>query len=216
MATSLGREPSVGELRLMNPPDYAVRAHEHPAAWLERWLQEADESGELNHNAMALSTLNASGAPRTRFVLCKGVNETGLRFFTNLESDKGIELARDNRVSVAFYWSILRRQVRVEGTVSLLPDEDADAYFRSRDRLSNVGAWASQQSRPVANREALEAEVETISKRFADEVPRPPHWTGFHLKADSWEFWQDQPGRIHDRWVLKPDADDWLMWRLQP
>ena len=200
----------------MSIPDYAVPAPEHPSAWLERWLGEAETSGELNHTAMALSSLDCRGGPRTRFVLCKGVNQTGLRFFTNLESDKGTELARDPRVSVAFYWSILKRQVRVEGTVSLLPEEEADQYFASRNRLSNIGAWASQQSRPIASREELETAVERYAKRFAGDVPRPPHWSGYQVRAEVWEFWQDQPGRIHDRWVLKKEREGWIQWRLQP
>ena len=165
---------------------------------------------------MALSSVDATGAPRTRFVLCKGVNASGLRFFTNFESDKGRELARDRRVSIAFYWSILNRQVRVEGKVSRLTDEEADAYFASRSRLSKIGAWASQQSRPIASREELEAAVEKTSTRFRAEVPRPPHWSGYHLCAEAWEFWQDQPGRVHDRWVVKSAGGEWLQWRLQP
>ena len=200
----------------MTIPDYASEPEEAPTDWLRRWLEEAKAAGELNHTAMALSTLDASGAPRTRFVLCKGVTETGIRFFTNLESQKGIEMTRDNRVSVAFYWSIPRRQVRVEGTVKLIDDAEADAYFASRSRLSNVGAWASQQSRPVASREALEQAVEAVSNRYGEAIPRPPHWSGYHLTATSWEFWQDQPGRIHDRWTLRNHEGRWLMWRLQP
>ena len=201
---------------LMPIPNYATQAEEAPTTWLNRWLREAEASGELNPTAMALATLDASGAPRNRFVLCKGVTDDGVRFFTNLESDKGIELARDQRVSVAFYWSILRRQVRLDGTVSPLDAAEADAYFASRSRLSNLGAWASQQSRPIETREELEAAVEAVSERFTEDVPRPPFWSGFRLRAESWEFWEDRPGRIHDRWVLKPGEEGWLMWRLQP
>ena len=117
---------------------------------------------------------------------------------------------------VAFYWSILKRQVRVEGTVRLLSDEEADQYFASRSRLSNIGAWASQQSRPIASREQLEEAVDAIARRYDGDVPRPPHWSGYHLRAESWEFWQDKPGRIHDRWLLKRGGEGWLQWRLQP
>ncbi len=200
----------------MTFPDFAHEPTEEPTAWLNRWLSEAEASGQVNHTAMALSTLDAEGAPRVRFVLCKGVTEKGLRFFTNLESDKGHEIARDNRGSVAFYWSILRRQVRVEGRLTPIDEAEADAYFASRSRLSNVGAWASQQSRPIESREALETAVEEVSARYGESVPRPPHWSGFHLHAERWEFWQDHPGRIHDRWVLVPDGGGWKMWRLQP
>ena len=200
----------------MSVPHFAEAPPEQPTDWLRRWLSEAEASGERNHTAMALATVGPSGAPRVRFVLCKGVTDSGLRFFTNLESDKGHEIARDNRVSVAFYWSILKRQVRVEGRLTPLSDAEADAYFASRERLSNVGAWASQQSRPIASRDELETAVEAVSGRHGESVPRPPHWSGFHLKADKWEFWQDHPGRIHDRWVLQPDGTDWKMWRLQP
>ena len=200
----------------MTFPEFAKPCSELPSDWLRRWLQEAEESGQINHTAMALSTVGPDGAPRVRFVLCKGVSDTGLRFFTNLESDKAQEIAADNRVSVAFYWSNLRRQVRVEGQLQVLPDEEADAYFETRSRLSNVGAWASNQSRPIASRDQLEAAVKSVSARFGETVPRPPHWSGYHLKAAQWEFWQDHPGRIHDRWVLKQDGSQWMMWRLQP
>ena len=197
-------------------PDYAEAPPEHPTAWLDRWLTEAEASGELNHTAMVLSTLASDGAPRARFVLCKGVTANGVRFFTNLESDKGNEIAGDNRVAIAFHWTILKRQVRIEGTVTRMADAEADAYFASRSRLSNVGAWASQQSRPIATRAELENAVEAVSKRYGETVPRPPHWTGFHVHATRWEFWQDQPGRIHDRWTMVPEGNGWTMWRLQP
>ena len=200
----------------MTIPDFAETPTELPSDWLRRWLTEAEASGEHNHTAMALSTLDESGSPRVRFVLCKGVTDSGIRFFTNMNSPKANELGRDNRVSVAFYWSILKRQVRIEGTVTVLPDADADAYFASRSRLSNVGAWASQQSQPIPSRDDLVQAVEAVSSRYGDDVPRPPHWSGFHITADSWEFWQDQPGRIHDRWIIKPVDGDWRMWRLQP
>ena len=200
----------------MNFPEFAVEATEEPTAWLRRWLHEAEASGELNHTAMALATLDFTGAPRVRFVLCKGVTDMGLRFFTNLESDKGREIAKDNRVSVAFYWSILKRQVRIEGTVCPVTDAEADAYFATRSRLSNVGAWASQQSRPIASRDALLRAVDEVSARYGDTIPRPPHWSGYHVHATKWEFWQDHPGRIHDRWTLQPSDTGWKMWRLQP
>ena len=200
----------------MTFPDFAKPCSELPTDWLRRWLQEAEDSGQVNHTAMALASVGHEGAPRVRFVLCKGVSDTGLRFFTNLESDKAREIAGDNRVSVAFYWSILRRQVRVEGQLELLSDAEADAYFETRSRLSNVGAWASNQSRPIASREQLEDAVEAVSARFGETVPRPPHWSGYHLKADKWEFWQDHPGRIHDRWVMRQNGEQWMIWRLQP
>ena len=115
-----------------------------------------------------------------------------------------------------FHWSILRRQVRVEGTVALLDSAEADAYFATRNRLSNVGAWASRQSQAVSSREELEAAVDEVSKRYGDTIPRPPHWSGYHLTATAWEFWQDQPGRIHDRWTIQKVQGQWRMWRLQP
>ena len=146
----------------MRFPDFAKDATEAPTEWLRRWLAEAEESGELNHTAMALSTLDLDGSPRVRFVLCKGIHPTGIRFFTNFESDKAIQISNDNRVAVAFYWSILKRQVRIEGTVVPVSDAEADDYFSSRSRLSNVGAWASQQSRPIDSRESLLAEVEAV------------------------------------------------------
>ena len=200
----------------MSFPEFAEDAPELPTEWLRRWLKEAEESGELNHTAMALSTLDLDGSPRVRFVLCKGFHPNGIRFFTNFESDKAIQIGNDNRVAVAFYWSILKRQVRIEGTVTPVTDAEADEYFASRSRLSNVGAWASQQSRPIDSRESLLSAVEDVSARYGDTVPRPPHWSGYHLHATKWEFWQDHPGRIHDRWTLQPHSDGWKMWRLQP
>lgn len=200
----------------MTLPEFATPATETPGARLRRWLEDAQQAGQPNHTAMALSTLDAAGAPRTRFVLCKGITEAGIHFYTNLESDKGLEIARDPRVSVAFYWAATGRQVRLEGVLSPLPDDEADAYFASRSRLSKVGAWASDQSRPVPSRDVLLAAVEAAEARFPDAVPRPPHWSGFHLHADRWEFWEDQPGRIHDRWVLVSAEGTWMTWRLQP
>ena len=207
---------SVAKQKSIDAPDYAVPVPDSPTSRLSLWLQEASVKKEVNHTAMALSTINSSGAPRVRFVLCKGVTESGLRFFTNLQSEKAMDIKNDNRVAAAFYWPNLERQVRIEGTVSLISDEEADAYFATRDRLSQLGAWASQQSRPIASRRELEAAVQDVSTRFEEDIPRPPHWSGFHLHATVWEFWQEKPGRIHDRWILKKAEDEWLTWRLQP
>ena len=200
----------------MNVPEYAQDATEAPTAWLKRWLDEAKAAGQINHTAMALSTLSASGAPRVRFVLCKGITDTGIQFFTNLESDKALEIAGDQRVAVAFYWQAVGRQVRIEGTLTPLDDATADAYFATRSRMSQIGAWASAQSRPIPTREDLLAAADEVEARFPEAVPRPPNWSGFHLHAEHWEFWVDQPGRIHDRWVLREGGSGWKIWRLQP
>ncbi len=200
----------------MTHPPYAQPVSEPPGQWLERWLTEAAASGQRNHTAMALSTLDAEGAPRTRFVLCKGVSEHGVRFFTNLQSDKGLQIARDARVSVAFYWSILDRQVRLSGRLTQISDAQADAYFQSRHRLSQLGAWASEQSRPVQNRQQLDTAFDSLAERYPDVVPRPPHWSGFDLHAERWEFWSAKPGRMHERWTVQRGPQGWTQWLLQP
>lgn len=195
-----------------------------PAAIVERWLAEAfAEGGQPNPHAVALATVDADGRPSVRMVLCNHIDVARGAFtiYTNRESRKGRALAHDPRAAMTFHWP--GRQVRIEGRVEWTPDEACDAYFASRPLEARLGAWASRQSRPVASRAALLAEVEAAAQRFQarrehDVVPRPPHWGGFTLVAESVELWVDRRGRIHDRAVWRREAEGgpWHATRLQP
>jgi pyridoxamine 5'-phosphate oxidase len=190
-----------------------------PFALWETWFAEARESEPNDPNAMALSTVDPQGLPDVRMVLLKGADRDGFVFYTNTESAKGAELAANPKAAVVFHWKSLRRQVRVRGPVERVSDAEADAYFQSRPRDSRIGAWASQQSRPLESRFALEKAVASYATRFAiGEVPRPPHWTGFRIRPVYMEFWQDRPFRLHDRLVFRrPDPEeDWERSRLYP
>jgi pyridoxamine 5'-phosphate oxidase len=200
----------------MKIPKFAEKPKHEPWKWLNLWLNDAELEGETESTAMALSTIDKQGAPRTRFVLCKGVNEDGIRFFTNLNSAKGNEISDNPVSSIAFHWPKMNRQVRVQGNLVRVSDLEADEYFHSRNKLSKIGAWASKQSQPLDSRETLLKAVSEFSDKYQTEVPRPPHWTGFRLIPDYWEFWQGHDGRLHDRWVVRPADDAWLSWRLYP
>lgn len=171
-----------------------------PTRQLQRWLKEAIDSGHPEPTAMTLATASPSGEPSARVVLAKGVDPRGIVFFTNYESDKGKELARNARACANFFWVLLERQVRVTGVVEKVTEEESDAYFRTRPRESQLGAWASEQSSVLAGRAELEARLADARVRFgAGEVPRPPHWGGFRLVPDRVELWQGRPNRLHDR-----------------
>jgi len=200
----------------MKIPEFAQEPLQPPSVWLERWIKEAEEAGEIDPTAMSLSTIDSSGAPRTRFVLCKGTSESSIRFFTNLDSSKAQDISSDSRASVAFYWPILNRQVRAEGQLEKIADEEADFYFETRSRLSKIGAWASKQSQPLESREDLLKAVDIYSTRFNQHIPRPSHWSGFRLETSRWEFWQGHEGRLHDRWVIQLLDENWTSWRLYP
>lgn len=198
-------------------PSHARPPVRQPGEWLQAWLTEAKAAGEAEPTAMALASVGEGGSPTLRFVLCKAVNERGVRFFTNLNSVKGRELLATPQAAVAFHWPIVGRQVRLEGRVELVPPADADAYYCSRDRLSQIGAWASQQSQPLAKRQDLLDAVDAYSAQFAEsQIPRPPHWSGFELVASRWEFWEQGPGRLHERWTMERAQTGWLAWQLFP
>ncbi|PTM60546.1 pyridoxamine 5'-phosphate oxidase [Phreatobacter oligotrophus] len=173
---------------------------QEPFALFDTWLAEAGRSEPNDPNAMALATVDADGLPNVRMVLLKGVDPRGFVFYTNTESQKGTELDGQKKAAVVFHWKSLRRQVRVRGPIERVADAEADEYFASRPRGSRIGAWASQQSRELESRFALEKAVASYTAKYAiGEVPRPPHWTGYRILPVSIEFWHDRPFRLHDR-----------------
>lgn len=198
-------------------------AHEaavDPIAQFAAWLAEAETSEPNDPTAMTLATADATGAPTARMVLLKGVDERGFVFYTNSESRKGMALNANPRAALVFHWKSLRRSVRVEGAVERVSEQEADAYFRSRPRDSRIGAWASDQSRPMHGRFDLEKRVAAYAARYAiGEIPRPPHWTGFRVIPARIEFWRERPFRLHERIVHHRHADGkpgWWTERLFP
>ena len=192
-------------------------APEAPMVLLRQWLDEAIAAGCLEPTGMALSTVTAEGRPRVRMVLCKGVSEEGIRFFTNHESAKAVELEASGFAAVAFWWDKLARQIRVEGSIERLPRAESEAYFAVRPRESQLGAWASPQSQPVASREALDALQSEAEARFAGgPVPCPPHWGGYLIRPARVEAWMGGLGRLHDRLVWEREGTDWRLTRLAP
>jgi pyridoxamine 5'-phosphate oxidase len=190
--------------------------HSEPIALFGRWFAEASQSEQLA-DAMTLATVGEDGAPAARFVLLKGFDPQGFVFYTNLESRKSIELAGEARAALCFLWKSLGRQVRIEGVAQTVTAAEADAYFASRPRDSQIGAWASRQSRELASRAVLEQSVERFARRFADRpVPRPPFWSGFRIVPQRIEFWQERPFRLHDRWLFIRDGEGWRQQRLFP
>ncbi|KAB0266245.1 pyridoxamine 5'-phosphate oxidase [Microvirga brassicacearum] len=190
---------------------------EEPWALFRGWMEEARASEPNDPNAMALATVDSEGLPDVRMVLLNGVDETGFVFYTNVESNKGRELLGQPKAAIVLHWKSLRRQVRARGPVAMVSDAEADAYFQTRPRESRIGAWASQQSRPLESRFALEKAVALNAAKYAiGEVPRPPHWTGFRIMPVTIEFWQDKPFRLHDRVVFTPEGDGWRKVRLYP
>ena len=188
-----------------------------PLALFHAWMDEAKKSEVNDANAMSLATATPDGVPSVRIVLLKAADERGFSFYTNGESRKGRELRADAHVALCLHWKTLQRQVRVEGTVTELPSEDVDAYFKRRHRMSQIGAWASQQSRALERREELIARTEEFEAKFPGEVPRPPYWTGFVCKPRSIELWQEREFRLHDRVVFTSDgAGGWTKQRLYP
>lgn len=188
-----------------------------PIELFARWFREAEEDGLPLPEAMALSTASPEGAPSSRMVLLKDFGPRGFCFFTNYESRKSEELAANPQCALLFHWAVHERQVRIEGRVERVTDEESFAYFRTRDRGSRIGAWASRQSRPLPDRETLEERVADVERRFpADEVPLPPHWGGYRVVPERIELWQGRPSRLHDRCVFVRDGSDWRLERLYP
>lgn len=204
----------VGNLSPMET--FGAETAQDPIALFAAWLREA-EATELNDpSAVALATATASAAPSVRMVLMKRLDEQGFSFYTNAESQKGVELAENPQAAMCFHWKSLRRQVRVEGTVTELTAAESDEYFHSRTRTSQLGAVASRQSRPLVSREALELRVKELESEFPGEIPRPEYWKGYVLRPERIEFWVNGVARLHDRFLFVRSEDAWIKERLFP
>ena len=188
-----------------------------PLALFDQWFAEAREAESNDPEAMTLATADAAGRPAARMVLLKGHGPAGFVFYTNEQSAKGEQLAANPRAALLFHWKSLRRQVRVEGGVEPVADAEADAYFASRARDSQLGAWASDQSRPLDSREAFEQRFDQMKKRFeGKDVPRPSHWRGYRVVAERMEFWSDRPHRLHERRLFVRNGTGWDEGLLYP
>lgn len=189
-----------------------------PTDQFGRWFEEALAANLHEPNAMTLATATPDGSPSARIVLLKGFDERGFVFYTNYEGRKAREIKANPRVSLVFYWGELERQIRIEGGVSRVPEEESDTYYESRPRGSRLGAWVSEQSRPVEDRSVLEDRVRELEARYEDQdILRPPFWGGYRVEPESMEFWQGRESRLHDRLVYRRSAEGgWKIERLQP
>lgn len=181
------------------------------------WFAEAEEKCSNYANPMSLATCGADGQPIVRTVLLKGFDERGFNFYTNYESRKGQQLSENPKASICFYWEELERQVIVIGQVEIMSAEESDHYYLTRPRGSQIGAHVSQQSQPIENREVLEREAAELESTYFDKpIPRPPNWGGYRLQAESIEFWQGQPDRLHDRFIYQKEGKSWSITRYAP
>jgi pyridoxamine 5'-phosphate oxidase len=198
-------------------PDPTLLVHD-PFARFQEWMAEAAASEPNEPNAMTLATATADGIPSARAVLLKGVDRRGFVFYTNMGSRKAGELAANPRLALLFHWKSLGRQVRIDGRAEHVTDAEADAYFASRPRISRLGAWASEQSRPLPDRATLERRLADLETRYPDDnIPRPPYWSGYRVIPHHFEFWQSMDFRLHDRTVFARMTDGgWTMGKLYP
>jgi pyridoxamine 5'-phosphate oxidase len=188
-----------------------------PFLRFREWFAEAEASEPSDPNAMIVATATPDGRPSTRTILLKGIDDRGFVFFTNKESRKSDELAANPHVALLFYWKSLGRQIRIEGPVEHVADTEADAYFATRPRISRLGAWASQQSRPLDARTTLERRLAEYEAKYpGEDIPRPPYWSGYRVLPERFEFWQNMPFRLHDRTVYARDGGAWRTGKLFP
>jgi pyridoxamine 5'-phosphate oxidase len=189
----------------------------NPLSLVREWFEEAAASGVIEAERMALATATPDGRPSVRIVLLKGIDDEGIQFFTNYGSRKGRELDANPRAAATLYWQPLQRAARLEGPVERLTAAESDAYFASRPRGAQIGAWASAQGSPLRDRAELDERVRAVEERFPDEIPRPDYWGGYRLRPDAVELWQGRPDRLHDRehFLLQPDGS-WRTERLSP
>ncbi len=192
-------------------------AHPDPIEQFHRWFDEVLAANLYEPNAMTLATATRAGKPSVRVVLLKGFDEKGFVFYTNYEGRKARELEENPHCALVFYWGELERQVRIEGRAERVSEEESDAYYGSRPRGSRLGAWVSEQSRPVGDREALEERLRRLETEYEGrEIPRPPFWGGYRVEPEEVEFWQGRENRLHDRLLYRQDDGGWSMERLQP
>jgi pyridoxamine 5'-phosphate oxidase len=191
--------------------------HRNPIIQFSKWFTEAVDAKVNEPNAMTVCTATKDGIPSARILLLRNFDDNGFVFYTNYNSRKGGEIDENPHAALLFFWPELERQVRIEGVLSRQTSEESDLYFKSRPRTSKLGAWTSAQSKVIASRTVLDAEYETLSKRFpGEDVPRPPHWGGYILKPSSIEFWQGRPSRLHDRILFIQEENEWKISRLAP
>ena len=209
----------IGDFRIQYETTGLERADlaDDPIEQLNLWYHQAENAGATEPNAMVVSTLDDSGAPVARVVLARSIDGAGITFYTNRQSAKGRQLEADPRAAATFAWLELHRSVRITGVVTHASDAVSDAYFASRPRASQIGAWASPQSETIADRAELDSRIQEVEQRFTGtDVTRPQHWGGYVLSIDSIEFWQGRPSRLHDRFRYIRSANGWTIQRLAP